>query len=100
MNAGQTVLPHCIAVYITNPIVKIIERNFSHISLSLAIRIVANHGIKINRNHSCSEARRVEIIHDRAILAAREWHREGKRSAPGLVPNGAQEHSAQDIRDE
>lgn len=56
--------------------------------------------IKINRNHSCSEARRVEIIHDRAILAAREWHREGKRSAPGLVPNGAQEHSAQDIRDE
>lgn len=45
-SAGQTVIPPstCIAVYITNPIVKIIERNFSHISLSLAIRIVANHG--------------------------------------------------------
>lgn len=97
---GSDPLRTCIAVYITNPIVKIIERNFSHISLSLAIRIVANHGIKISRNHSRSEARRVEIIHDRAILAAREWHREGKRSAPGLVPNGPQEHSAQDIRDE
>lgn len=52
-----------------------------------------------SQNHSFSAARRIEIVHDRAFLAARERH-QGERSAPGLVPNGPQEHFAEDIRDE